>query len=78
MVKDAMQAEFPNFRKTPKQLQEKWRNLDKQYRDKKKQSTSTGSGKVTWTFFDDMDMEMRDRADITLKGMTNIGGNSSP
>ena len=67
-------SELPHFNKTAKQLQEKWRNLDKIYRDNKKKSTTSGSGKVTWPYFDDIDSEMRDRADISLKGISNIGG----
>ena len=48
--------------------------MEKTYRSKKKASGKTGAGAVTWSFFELIDKEMGDRADITLDGITNIGG----
>ncbi|GAV08112.1 hypothetical protein RvY_17854 [Ramazzottius varieornatus] len=73
-MKAAIVEAFSDFDKTAAQVREKWRNLDKNYRAKKKAATQTGAGKITWPFFNQIEAEMGDRNDITLEGMTNIGG----
>ena len=73
-VKAAMIETFPDFDKSAEQVREKWRNLEKTYRAKKKAAEKSGAGKITWPFFHQIDAEMGDRDDITLDGMTTIGG----
>ncbi|GAU89287.1 hypothetical protein RvY_01853 [Ramazzottius varieornatus] len=73
-MKAAMVEALPDFDKTAAQVREKWLNFDKTYRAKKKAAAQTGAGKITWPFFNQIDAEMGGRDDVTLEGMTNIGG----
>ncbi|GAU89943.1 hypothetical protein RvY_02434 [Ramazzottius varieornatus] len=73
-MKAALVEAFPDFDKTAAQVREKWQNLYKTYRAKKKATAQTEAGKISWQFFNQIDAEMGDRNGITLGGMTNTGG----